>query len=49
MTRKSAKPSKKATSAIRDLKPKKSVRGGGKEQVYYRVTLDNPALTDRKT
>ena len=48
MTRKAAKPSKKAKTSILDLNPKKSARGGGSEQVYYRITLENPSLTNRK-
>ena len=43
MKRKSGKQAKKAGKKPRDLKPKRSVRGGtgGREQQYYTITLTN--------
>ena len=44
MKRKSAKQSKKAQKTPRDLKPKASVRGGGREEQYYTIELKNASV-----
>jgi hypothetical protein len=46
MKRKPARRSKKTAKKPRDLKAKGSVRGGGREQNYYSITLANAAVAN---